>query len=523
MDASEWKYVGEGGKHALFSYHPMTNGCDDWKGKLLRVSKGYLASASTWSPDNLLTSKREQPNDVLVYIRTVVAPSLAPYVDVPGIVLLCWSFLNQLRRLTISEGCIPDSRKADWSLPASDKKIHDFLEHPSGTLVHDYRKLTTSPDLSSERLSSERCICIEIKPKAGYCAFSPLVDPSHRIKFRTSRFVLLQKLHQRGHVAKAWTTESESIQLSDYDPIDLFSSNKSRIHKAISNLLACPQNNLRIWYNDSLLVGHSVCKEESDILLHEIESLFASSHSESPRCIFESFIKDILLSILSHENLLPRLLRLQELDVLDTDGAIHVYERLVQLCGGSRTEAEAKIDDASIRERAQKEDYGILDKSPFAINGDSTNILSLCKRICEFRHLLNTVAPALPPASQLDDFRKWAIGKVESFSVEECQFVLANWLLGLAMCDVSIFITLQQTQNAMENQKHETVNHCQREGTPHVNISRGNDKDPGRISWTADGRKLSFVYNVRLIDVDRKPAEKLRGRQEKETAFRNLD
>jgi inositol-pentakisphosphate 2-kinase len=44
-------------------------------------------------------------------------------------------------------------------------------------------------------------------------------------------------------------------QQSVYDPLDLYSGSKERVHKAIKDLFTTPQNNFRVFLNGTLILG----------------------------------------------------------------------------------------------------------------------------------------------------------------------------------------------------------------------------------------------------------------------------
>jgi len=59
-------------------------------------------------------------------------------------------------------------------------------------------------------------------------------------------------------------------QISEYDPLDLFSGFKDRIHKAIKALYTTPQNNFQVFVNGSLVFGGfrgGLCKTTSKLEL----------------------------------------------------------------------------------------------------------------------------------------------------------------------------------------------------------------------------------------------------------------
>ena len=176
MDALEWNYVGEGGKHALFAYSPVNGFDEKFVGRLLRLRKKDLARASRFSASDDSTVdegiESVKDHDPICYIRQVVHPSMAPYVDIPESILVSWCFLQQLRRNTILDGSVPISRRADWSLLPNEKP-YDYAATPIGTFVTDYRRLSLPSNIFGEMLKKDR-ISIEIKPKAGYVVSAEL-------------------------------------------------------------------------------------------------------------------------------------------------------------------------------------------------------------------------------------------------------------------------------------------------------------------------------------------------------------
>ena len=350
-------------------------------------------------------------------------------------------------------------------------------------------------------------------------AFSPLVHPLHRSKYQRSRFVLLQQLYQLGQVKKGWVNPSKRIQLSEYDPLDLFSNDEERMRKAVSKLFACPQNNLRIWYNDSPLVSQSLSELDFESLYNEIvQSDFDYLNPWKPTRLFvESFVSNILISILCKESLLQKLLQFQELDILDADGATLVWERLVHLCGGSESQAETVLGTFEISDASTGSQESPLQSSPFKLDCDATNLASLCKEFAQFRCFLEGNLQGSASHRRLDEEHNRAKKKVNSLMLEECKYLLLNWLLSLAMCDVSLFITLRGMRSTIE--KPEDISN------PRVQTQRseGAHTELGNVSYSTGAQTVSFAYDVKLIDCDRKPASKLRQLHEREKAFRRLN
>lgn len=120
-------------------------------------------------------------------------------------------------------------------------------------------------------------------------------------------------------------------EISEYDPLDLFSGSKDRIHKAIRALYATPQNNFRVFLNGSLVFGGlgggtskttTKTEQEFDHLLKDIirtEDGLRANH----------FIELVAETVYA-SGVLDQLLDVQKLDKYDIEGAIHVYYDLVE-------------------------------------------------------------------------------------------------------------------------------------------------------------------------------------------------
>ena len=99
---------------------------------------------------------------------------------------------------------------------------------------------------------SAAVICVELKPKCGYLSLlspgnststAPLVTTLAACRFCTQQ--RLKHLTQRTPVSR-------------YCPLDLFSDELVRVDAAIANLLATPQNNLRIFAGRTLLYDQAI-------------------------------------------------------------------------------------------------------------------------------------------------------------------------------------------------------------------------------------------------------------------------
>lgn len=115
-------------------------------------------------------------------------------------------------------------------------------------------------------------------------------------------------------------------EYSEYDPLDLFSGNKDRIHKAIRDLFATPQNNFRVFKNGSMIIGGSGGNAEStnSAIIKKfgdaLEDFIQTNHDQRT----ESFLQ-LIADAVYKSGIMDRLLEVQKLDNFDIEGAIHAY------------------------------------------------------------------------------------------------------------------------------------------------------------------------------------------------------
>ena len=518
--------------------------------------------------------------------------------------------------------------------------INDVEKHVSDKEAMDSTPGTTT-SITSDTAAT---ISFEIKPKGGYVAYSPLVSRNHSIKHEQTRFASLQGLFQLGHIDKGWISRQEekngsattkSFHISDYNPLDMFSNNKERIQHSMTELFRNPQNNLRVFCNDHQIFGLGTKRnddnngnfEDYGTLERILCTTFLSTTATSPVTTNEGFdcrheelkspvIHDILSDIVScilvespsssksttsgdgtsgkgdHDTqpLLRRILTLQQqLDIIDTDGAILIYSRLVsKYYDGSHERAERDIDTCNSSPTGGNQSTLLLSlsqASPFPFPHDASNTNDSCVgktaieafglQVEKFRKLLlrkkinamggeqevlvtsrtpgtkpvsSTIAPDTHEAieTEMERVREESSRLVDCFSREECIYLIQNWLLSLAMCDVSIFVTIQclgydegsnanldggaRARDAQWQHVVSSPREAGGEGSS-CNASSGASlvkpmtrEHPGLLRWKDDKASAPklFAYNVKVIDFDQKPAKKLRLRHEKEQLFRHL-
>ncbi|CAJ1940334.1 unnamed protein product [Cylindrotheca closterium] len=531
MDPSKWQYLVEGGENAIYEQTTTTSSGGSFH-QLLRIRKQDLALSdqmvSCFSKTKACHDKAENSKS---YLEGVVAPLLEPYIDVPATIHLEWSFVAALKQQTMEHGCIPDARKSSWNLPPKingDSLGSDNMERQvRAQLIPDYRMLPVTPtkDDDTHLIPATAVLSVELKPKAGYLACSPLVQPKHRIKYQHSRYVLKQKLYQLEQqevIRSGWSSADGQVQQSHFDPLNLYSGDPERIQKAIQELFRCPQNNLRVTCNKQLFLskekdGSPAYSENAEMLSQDILSEWIGGVGSSSLDVLSTMMINIsnwLVGVFQQETVLQRLQKLQKLDIVDADGAILLYHRLVELCKGSHEEAQSLLDNVMTMLRKETDGTPPLEDSPFAWSqtNDSDDFLpNFCRKIKEFEKSLLEVAPKLPPEKFLDHHHEEMMKMIQSMDSSDCQYLLWNWLLSLTLNDISIFVTFQKVKVPFEK------NFQELDSSPITTGSRSH----GILKLPRENKEddVHLAYTIRIIDCDGKASNKLRKRWKKEEPF----
>ncbi|KAF7139560.1 hypothetical protein RHSIM_Rhsim07G0021500 [Rhododendron simsii] len=128
------------------------------------------------------------------------------------------------------------------------------------------------------------------------------------------------------------SVERESIisEISEYNPLDLFSGSKDRMHKAIKALFVTPQNNFRVFLNGSLILGGLGGGADSTTCMigEAFENVLNGVIQADVGQRTSNFLH-LVTEAISGSGLLDRLLEVQKLDNIDIEGAIHAYYNLV--------------------------------------------------------------------------------------------------------------------------------------------------------------------------------------------------
>ncbi|KAG6484051.1 hypothetical protein ZIOFF_060845 [Zingiber officinale] len=200
------------------------------------------------------------------------------------------------------------SQRPIWRVDAANiNKLCEFA-----LLISDHSVITSTP-------KCDFSIAVEIKPKCGFLPSSEYITEANAIKKNATRFKMHQFLkHHRGEI----------LQISGYNPLDLFSGSRDRILQAIIALFESPQNNFRIFFDGSLVFGGlggslDNTTEQFNKSKEAIANLIASRGLQ-----LASFF-ELVAETGFRSGIFDRLLATQKLDVLDIEGVIHLYYNII--------------------------------------------------------------------------------------------------------------------------------------------------------------------------------------------------
>ncbi|KDO31080.1 hypothetical protein SPRG_19601 [Saprolegnia parasitica CBS 223.65] len=196
---TEWAYVAEGGANVVFRYTgPSTS---PLHGHVLRIRKAGVRGAT--------------PSDIVAFASThVPLGSAVTYAQVAQAIDVAPAFLDAMNA----------------SLAAADRPLH----RQASQLNLEMRTVLLLPNVAFD---AKGAFSVEIKPKFGKVFDAH--DDVHASKRRACRFCMHQQLK---------LAEGKVDAVSTYCPIMLFA--RDTMDDALDELLATPQNNLRLFPND---------------------------------------------------------------------------------------------------------------------------------------------------------------------------------------------------------------------------------------------------------------------------------
>ncbi|KAM7256338.1 hypothetical protein ACFE04_012079 [Oxalis oulophora] len=324
-DACDWVYRNEGAANLVLSY--TGSSLPSLVGKVMRLPKapknGIAVIGSptfharvtgsvltkheklVWKDYNQLLSSPNREILEQLYAQLVISPLLGhQYVDAGMRVRVSKEFLQAV------ENNITSQRPA-WRVDAAEVDVH----RDSVIILSDHSLFGPS------NVKEEPCISVEIKPKCGFVPDSIYIAERNSIKRSISRFEMHQALKLDTHLIS---------EKSKYNPLNLFSGSKDKIHEAIEALYSTPQNNFRVFSNGSLIFGGlgGGIKGTNVVVEKAFEDAlkFAIHADDGQRTkIFLELISEAVYN----SKVLNRLLEAQKLDKFDIEGVIHSYYNVI--------------------------------------------------------------------------------------------------------------------------------------------------------------------------------------------------
>ena len=304
------------------------------------------------------------------------------------------------------------------------------------------------------------------------------------------------------------------------------------------------QNNFRVYCNGEKIFSECEDTPSKDDCRTILGQLFPNDHNTSdrdagdePRMLPQSNPWSVLLDVITKtvsevlykEPLLQNMKRIQQLDVIDGDGAVMVYERLVQLCEGSNTEADKLLDDVSLipchdalPERMRgtglpmdavcdyQREIAYLSLYPFP---ECISLNRLLDETAKFqKHLHEQIMREermSPDEEIMNAYHANCIESVNHLSKEACICLLQNWLLSLSLCDVSFFVTFRLSFPGTGCEVSEEPQSSDRGGIVFCSLQDG----------TSAECSPAVHSEIKLVDCDPRPAKKLHSRRKAEGKY----
>ncbi|KAJ2499204.1 hypothetical protein GGH96_003718 [Coemansia sp. RSA 1972] len=196
LNASDWKYSGEGNMKIVFTYTGPDPSLHNW---LLQLNKGESSST--------LAVQLERRRDARTFSAFVVGPLIGPqYILEQRLVRAPREFLASLSERTQER-------------PAHRTHAHIDVDQGVGVLVPN--------------MLAVRSVTVELKPKWGFLPQSSEIAPANSVKHRVCRYCMHQHLKHQ--------TPSQLC------PLDLYSTTPNRVERALDALAESPQNNMRVF------------------------------------------------------------------------------------------------------------------------------------------------------------------------------------------------------------------------------------------------------------------------------------
>ncbi|KAG1804277.1 inositol-pentakisphosphate 2-kinase [Suillus variegatus] len=282
----DWTYISEGGATIVFSYRGPHN--VQFSDHVLRLRK--VAHGS--SDNTLLDTNSEQPDDPMIAFQENIISKLVPSEFLPSLAMVVLDE-DWLRSLVILR---------DGDRPAERRQTDQVdVRRTKGVLATD--------------LIGVMPIAMEIKPKWGFLPTEYHLSPGTvALKTGTCRFCMHTSFRmEQGAVG------------TTYCPLDLFSSDDTRVRKALGALWAGWYESNGSLNNLRFFVQGRMTKPDDDHSVQLLAHFFTADGSTDVQNLRQSFTS-VLAQALLDSPVLSLLSNLQRtLDVLDVEGLSKLY------------------------------------------------------------------------------------------------------------------------------------------------------------------------------------------------------
>jgi inositol-pentakisphosphate 2-kinase len=279
------------------------------------------------------------------------------------------------------------------------------------------------------------------------------------------------------------------------------------------------------------------------------EMMMDPSSSLSILCKDGRLLESLLSFILvSERTLLQQLVEMQMLDVLDADGAILVYDQLVFLCQGDQNKAQTLVESSlftiDLLECSCKCSRSVspglqcapldhlLRFSPYTFPRESVNLLALLTLMDDFQSWFQRIHDDMHHwdsdiddkyLAHLDEFYKNACSLISQLDIDDCVYLLQNWLLSLTMCDITMFLNIIPVNgNANAKLFSSTLTDSNEVETMELARRQSTNASGCVIMRLGKGTSILWDYKINIIDWDRKPAKKLQDLRKREEPIQFL-
>lgn len=294
---------------------------------------------------------------------------------------------------------------------------------------------------------------------------------------------------------------------TSYDPLTMFTSDFSQIHHALATLFLNPQNNLRVSINAKHIYGWD--KLDVQPLLdavrssdfNEVSDIPAGSEasSEQPPQLQSGIISAISIA-LAEESLLSRLLSMQKLDLLDSEGAEVVFDRLEGVVLSRET--ALRMLETQMLKPLHPRVHTLFDRDESDPSAGGEVEDCCCMRLARQLLALST-SEDHEERVQMEQLQK-ARTLVQDATADQCLFLLQLWMLALIAKDASVIITIRRiilSSLSAEGRRVGDMWVCAQSATHCGTLC---SVRPNEESGFFDG----YVYTVGVIDIGLKSLDK---------------